>query len=184
MELSEANTTETILRSWGLRVTPQRTAVLDILRATSEHPSAESLFLKARESMPAISLKTVYQILHDFAALGEVDLLEVGTGQARFDANPRRHHHLVCSTCGEIRDIYLDSPRDTWQSEVAELEAGIAAGVQSMEDFEAEKVEVVVKGRCARCRTPVAGKSPNPPPQEASEESGTPTVKYSTEKGR
>ena len=56
--------------------------------------------------VPTISLKTVYQTVHDLEALGEVGLLDLGTGSVRVDPNvEHRHHHLVCTSCGLVRDV-------------------------------------------------------------------------------
>ena len=61
--------------------------------------------------MPNVSLKTVYQTLHDLAELGEISALDLGTGSARFDPNVESsHHHLVCRSCGKVRDVDADFP--------------------------------------------------------------------------
>ena len=96
-------------RELGLRVTPQRQAIFRLLHGVDTHPTVESLFEAARTEMPTISRKTVYQTVHDLEALGEVELLDVGTGSIRVDPNVERaHHHLVCSQCGTVRDVLLD----------------------------------------------------------------------------
>ena len=59
--------------------------------------------------MATISLKTVYQTLYELADLGEVAALNLGTGTVRFDPNvDAAHHHLVCRSCGKVRDLNLD----------------------------------------------------------------------------
>jgi len=56
--------------------------------------------------MPTISLKTVYQTVNDLAAMGEVVLLDLGTGSYRVDPNVEdEHHHLICTRCGKVRDV-------------------------------------------------------------------------------
>src|SRR5437667_5326568 len=91
----------TRFRAEGLRVTPQRQAIFRLLHGVDSHPTVESLFEAARAEMPTISRKTVYQTVHDLDSLGEVELLDVGTGSIRVDPNVERiHHHLVCSRCG------------------------------------------------------------------------------------
>src|SRR5215471_18846972 len=85
-------------RARGLRVTPQRQAIFRLLQDVDTHPTVDSLFDAARDEMPMISRKTVYQTVQDLEALGEVELLDVGTGSIRVDPNVERvHHHLVCS---------------------------------------------------------------------------------------
>ena len=61
--------------------------------------------------METISLKTVYQTLYDLAELGEIATLDVGTGMTRFDPNvDDPHHHLVCRSCGSVRDLVAAFP--------------------------------------------------------------------------
>jgi Fe2+ or Zn2+ uptake regulation protein len=89
--------------------------------------------------MPTISRKTVYQTVHDLEALGEVELLDVGTGSKRVDPNVERaHHHLVCSKCGTVRDVLLD---------VVDLRVP----ARYRRDFAVESVEVVFRGVCEAC---------------------------------
>ena len=127
-------------RRKGRRVTPQRELIIRLLDGDTTHPSAETIFERARQAMPAISLKTVYQVLNELAVLGHINLVEVGTGSGRFDPNTSDHHHLVCSSCGAIFDIALadDNP-------VPEL---VGQG------FIVDGVEVIFRGRCASCHCP------------------------------
>ena len=96
-------------RDQGLRVTPQRQAIFRLLHGVDTHPTVESLYEAARVEMPTISRKTVYQTVHDLEAMGEVELLDVGTGSIRVDPNVEHaHQHLVCTRCGTVRDVLLD----------------------------------------------------------------------------
>jgi Fe2+ or Zn2+ uptake regulation protein len=131
-------------RSLGLRVTPQRQAIFRLLHGVETHPTVESLYEAARVQMPTISRKTVYQTVHDLEALGEVELLDVGTGSIRVDPNVERdHHHLVCMRCGTVRDVLLD---------VADLRVP----ARYRHDFAVESVEVVFRGVCEACGAPPA----------------------------
>src|SRR5262245_65695162 len=96
----------TMFRARGLRVTAQREAIFAALQGDETHPKVEALFDRVRADVPAISLKTVYQTVHDLDALGEVQLLDLGTGSVRVDPNVSdSHHHLVCTACGHVRDV-------------------------------------------------------------------------------
>lgn len=99
-----------LFRVEGLRVTPQRQAIFRLLEGNDGHPTVEALHESARSDMPTISLKTVYQTVNDLAAMGEVELLDLGTGSYRVDPNVEHaHHHLICTECGAIRDVTLDA---------------------------------------------------------------------------
>ena len=102
-----------LFRTQGLRVTPQRQAIFRLLHGNDRHPTVDSLYDAARTEMPTISLKTVYQTVHDLEALGQVGLLDLGTGSVRVDPNVEAdHQHLVCSSCGLVRDVPLDRRAD------------------------------------------------------------------------
>lgn len=128
-------------RARGLRVTPQRQAIFRLLQGNAEHPTVESLFEAARREMPTISLRTVYQTVHDLEGMREVELVDVGTGSVRVDPNTAPHHHLVCDGCGMIRDVPMELP-------ALEVPAPLRQG------FEVGGVEVVFRGRCERCGSP------------------------------
>ena len=128
-------------RDQGLRVTPQRQAIFRLLHGVDTHPTVESLYEAARAEMPTISRKTVYQTVHDLEAMGEVALLDVGTGSVRVDPNVEHaHHHLICTSCGRVRDVLVD---------VADL---VPAG-RDREGFTVDDVEVNFRGVCDPCRS-------------------------------
>lgn len=125
----------------GLRVTPQREAIFALLQGEERHPTVEAVHGAARAAMPSISLKTVYQTVNDLAAMGEVSLLDVGTGSVRIDPNVETpHHHLVCTSCGTVRDVAL--------AEVPHLPPEHRRG------FRVVAVEVVFRGTCRHCPEP------------------------------
>lgn len=129
-----------LFRDRGLKVTPQRECIFDVLWRSGNHPTAESVFVEARSKMPTMSLKTVYQTLNDLAEMGEIQQLDLGTGSTRFDPNVEVHHHLVCSRCGKVQDLHAD------YSKLSVPEAqrhGFAVG----------SAEVVFRGLCSDCQT-------------------------------
>jgi Fe2+ or Zn2+ uptake regulation protein len=127
-------------RQRGLKITPQRQAIFRILHGDTAHPTAEAVYAKAVDEMPSISLRTVYQTLNDLAAMGEIQALDLGTGSSRFDPNVRDHHHLVCESCGMVRDVDLDTST-----------VRLAADV--LDGFAVRSVDVVFRGVCASCRS-------------------------------
>jgi Fe2+ or Zn2+ uptake regulation protein len=129
-----------LFRANGRNVTPQRQCIFRALQGDDTHPTAEQVHEAVRAEMETVSLKTVYQTLHDLAALGEIAVVDVGTGAVRFDPNVERpHHHLVCRACGRVRDVFVDLPP-------LELPAPAAQG------YDVEKGEVVFRGLCGECR--------------------------------
>ncbi|MFM8303968.1 MAG: Fur family transcriptional regulator [Actinomycetota bacterium] len=126
-------------RAHGLRVTPQRQAIFRLLEGNEAHPTVEGLFEAARAEMPTISLKTVYQTVHELEDLGEVHLLHVGTGSLRVDPNVEHpHQHVICTRCGSVRDVLVD---------VADLRLP----AQARDGFDVADVEVHFRGVCRDC---------------------------------
>jgi Fe2+ or Zn2+ uptake regulation protein len=129
-----------LFRARGLKVTPQRQCIFRTLHDNDAHPTAEFVYAAARAEMPTISLKTVYQTLNDLASMGELRLLELGTGSGRFDPNTDAHHHLVCTRCGKVRDLYADL-------------GALAVPARLRQGFTLGSAEVVFRGLCAECST-------------------------------
>jgi len=129
-------------REQGWKVTPQRQLLFRLLHGNEVHPSAEALYAVASAQMPGISLRTVYQTLTDLVAMGELRRLDLVPGSARFDPNVERHHHLMCSVCGDVRDVYLDPTDDPARSPL-----------DGADGFVVDTADVVFRGRCARCAT-------------------------------
>ncbi len=99
---------ETLLarfRASGYRITPQRIALLRLLAASEDHPSAAQLYGRLHEQFPTMSLATVYKTLHVLKELDEVLELSFGTNDNRYDGNePFPHPHLICTRCRKIID--------------------------------------------------------------------------------
>src|SRR6266851_3125600 len=94
---------ETDLRARGLRLTGPRRVVLDVVRATESHPTAEWVHRMVRRRLPRVSLGTVYRNLRVLVAEGLVK--ELSGPHARFDGNLSEHHHFTCLACGRISDV-------------------------------------------------------------------------------
>jgi len=94
-----------ILRTAGFRVTAQRIALFEVLRASPDHPSAEMLYQRVRRHYPAISRASVYNALQVLASLGLAGQFEGADGAARFDGDLASHVNMICVQCGRIRDL-------------------------------------------------------------------------------
>ena len=97
------------LRSRGLRLTPQRLAILHLLAKSEGHPTIEGIYERLRGEFPTMSLATVYKTVTLLKELGEV--LELGfpeEGSRRYDgAKPYPHPHIICVHCKKILDPEL-----------------------------------------------------------------------------
>ena len=93
-----------LLRRAGLRATPQRLAVLNLLLNTTSHPGPEAVHRTLAPAHPGLSLNTVYQTLHALDAAGMLRRVAGGLATYRYDANLHSHVHLVCRSCGRVDD--------------------------------------------------------------------------------
>jgi len=107
------------------------------LNGNTAHPTAETLYEVAAEQMPGISLRTVYQTLSELSAMGEVQHIDLGSGAVRFDPNVDDHHHVVCSTCGVVHDVYVNQTPLQFEGDV--------------EGFAVHSTRIVFSGECAQC---------------------------------
>ena len=120
-------------------MTPQREAIFRVLYGNVAHPTADAIYEAVAAGMPMISRKTVYQTLHELAELGEVALLDLGTGATRVDPNTDgAHHHLVCERCGKVRDLPVAFD-------------GLDVPSEARQGFTVERAQVIFRGHCAEC---------------------------------
>jgi len=99
------------LRDEGFRITPQRTAIVDYLLKTEDHPSADHIHKIIQKKYPMVSLSTIYKTLDLLKEKKLVNEIEV-EGEARFDAHTDEHINLVCMNCGKIEDVDEDLLRE------------------------------------------------------------------------
>lgn len=94
------------LRERGLRMTPQRMAVLKTLIGSKEHLSAEEIFEHVRVDFPMIGLATVYKTISMLKEMGEINELVFSNAGARYDGSGEAPHpHFICNQCNRIYDI-------------------------------------------------------------------------------
>ena len=125
------------LSTSGFRFTPQRQHVYDVLQAERDHPTAEEVFIRAKEGMPEISMATVYNCLDALVRSGVARQVTVDRGATRFCPNMREHCHFYCDTCEKVFDI--------------DLSDGGPAGIDLPKGFKAARYEIAIHGVCAKC---------------------------------
>lgn len=130
----------TKLREAGLKVTPQRAAILEVYSGRRGHWTAQQVFGHLEGAKPSMSLATVYNTLETFEELGLLRRFNRPDGQTVFDRNTTVHHHAICSGCGQIIDLAIP-------------EEAISGLVDSATDadFQVESAEVWYRGTCKRC---------------------------------
>jgi len=122
-----------------LRMTRQRRAILDVLRSTTSHPTADWIYAQVRKVLPNISLGTVYRNLNLLRDAGEIQELSYGSSFSRFDGNPKEHPHFACCRCGRVYDLAVDF--DEEMKKKAEAASG----------FKIQRTRVEFEGTCSDC---------------------------------
>lgn len=97
-------------RNIGLKLTPQRLAILEYLKGNTSHPSAEDIYSTIRKKYPTISFATVYKTLEALKIKGNLTELTIDPERRRYDPDTSRHNHLICIECKSIVDIHRDFP--------------------------------------------------------------------------
>ncbi|MEK6559653.1 MAG: transcriptional repressor [Planctomycetota bacterium] len=96
------------LRNNGMKITPQRLMIFKILENNTSHPSAEEVFKRVKKIYPTVSFTTIYKTLETLRDLGEVQELIIDEDRKHYDPNTDIHHHIICSNCKKILDIFED----------------------------------------------------------------------------
>ena len=91
-----------------LKYSRQRASIKEYLDHTTEHPTADTVYLHVREEFPRISLGTVYRNLNLLADMGEAIKITTPDGGDRFDGNTHPHYHVVCTCCNRVFDLHID----------------------------------------------------------------------------
>lgn len=122
------------------RSTAQKELVKRIVYTSCDHPTAETVYERARDEISNISLGTVYRVLRQLAEAGEVFEVCVDGAPNRFDKTLGEHAHFVCKKCGKVTDIDADVE-------------GMLKAVRAHCPDSIESACVNFYGVCERCRS-------------------------------
>jgi Fur family ferric uptake transcriptional regulator len=128
------------LRERGLRWTPQRRTLIEVLSRTDGHVTGSELVDRCRDLDPTTIPSTVYRTLDVLEQLGLVSHSHSADGREEFHVMPSDEHgHLHCTDCGE-----------TWEIDGSEA-AGLVAAVAAARGFAVDLSHLSIAGRCANC---------------------------------
>ena len=85
----------------------QRKTILEVLKKTDTHPTADEIYDRVKQKLPRISLGTVYRNLEVLSELGEIQILELSGSLKRFDWDPNKHYHIRCTRCDRVENAPL-----------------------------------------------------------------------------
>ena len=129
------------LRQQGHRLTPQRMMVLEVVKRSGQHLTAEEIHAAVLPQHPYVNIATVYRTLQWLEEVGLVAPINIGNGPLRYEyVHGATHHHLVCQDCGyeqEIGDDILDA---------------LKARLLERYAFVAQLNHLALPGRCSVCQ--------------------------------
>lgn len=120
------------------RNTRQKEVVKDVVLSSSDHPTAETIYERAKAQLPTISLSTVYRNLTELIEDGKVREILVPNAPSRFDKTTRIHAHFVCRKCGCVTDVEMNESK-TIES-VAKDNGNLI-----------DESEIMFRGVCGKC---------------------------------
>ncbi len=126
-------------REKGIKITPQRVAILKYLDGHRGHPSAEDIYNEVKKKFPMMSFATVYKTLERLKQRGEILELTIDPERRRYDPDTRTHHHLICIVCKKVVDIHT------------EIKITLPDEVKG--NFELRGNHIEFYGRCPDCST-------------------------------
>ena len=124
----------------AVRYSKKREAILEAIRSTKTHPSADWVYQTLKPTHPDLSLGTVYRNLDFFRQHGTIISVGVVKGQERFDATTTPHTHFVCNCCGSVLDLDEIQP-----------DAGLDCAVCEKYGLAVERHELLFHGLCQTC---------------------------------
>ncbi len=130
----------TTLKERGLKLTPQRRLIVDIIHDAKGHLTAEEIIGYVQAKMPGVNKSTIYRTLELLEEAGCVYKSELGDEFIYHHEEEGHHHHLVCSQCGKTIDCDEN------------LFAPVQRSLREKYDFRVEFKHVVMSGLCEDCR--------------------------------
>ena len=131
----------TTLKEKGLKLTPQRMLIVDIIHETDGHLTAEEIIGQVRNRMPGINKSTVYRTLELLVKAGCVYRSGTGDDFIYHHADDGHHHHLICTGCGKT--INCDE----------NLFISLQKSLKEEFSFHADFKHIVMSGLCRNCRS-------------------------------
>jgi len=122
----------------GLKITPQRIAILEAITELHSHPTAENIIEYIRKTHPNIATATVYKVLDALSGNGLIKKVKTDRDIMRYDAITENHHHLYCAETDRIEDYF-----DTELNEIIED----YFNKKKIPDFKIEDVKLQIIGK-------------------------------------
>jgi Fur family transcriptional regulator, peroxide stress response regulator len=126
-----------LLKEYDLKVTPQRVAIVEELY-TNGHMNIDDLYKKLLSKFPSVSLATIYKNINAMVEKVFLSEVKIPNSKSVYELIKTEHAHLVCSNCGSIEDIILNS-------------SSLLSEVSTLSSFKIDSTNIVLSGICPEC---------------------------------
>lgn len=125
----------------------QRERLLELLKHTDVHPTADWIYDQMKKDFPHLSMGTVYRNLSILNKQELIKKIDFGSTYDRFEANIKPHYHFICEKCGSIQDLPLPLVEGIEQKAAASIDGTVL------------RHQIEFYGVCSKCRQKAEGES-------------------------
>ena len=129
---------EHILKHHHLKATPQRLAIIQLMHHAG-HIGIDELYEAIRKRFASISLATLYKNVHTMLEVALIREVKITGQKTKYEIAKESHAHLVCKSCGELKDMEIE-PLSLLQKSIVEC------------PYTMEEVSIVISGICPECQ--------------------------------
>ena len=127
-----------LLKEYDLKVTPQRVAIVEELY-NNGHMNIDDLYKKLLSKFPSVSLATIYKNINAMVEKVFLSEVKIPNSKSVYELIKTEHAHLVCSSCGHIEDIMLDT-------------TSVLEEASKLSSFKIDTTSIVLSGLCPNCK--------------------------------
>lgn len=124
------------------RMTKQRKTILNVLKNTTSHPTADWIYEQVKKEIPNVSLGTIYRNLNLLAEMGKITVINYANDQSHYDGNTDTHYHFRCKNCQRVYDLHLE----LFEKEINDI-------VEKNTDYKVSEHRLEFYGICPNCQS-------------------------------
>lgn len=125
------------------KLTAQRNLILEIIKNSTNHPTANDIIHKLNLEEHSISYATVYNSLRFLTENGYINELNLEGHASRYDGKIEEHQHIICSECGTVNEVELETPIE-WKKEI-----------EKITKYKISEEQILFKGLCHKCQSKI-----------------------------
>ena len=128
----------------NFRHSKQRDAVVKVLSKINYHPTVDEIYDIVRKEYPKVSLATIYRNVEQLSQMKKIWKIESPNEPARYDGNMEKHHHVKCTKCSAINDVWIKNSLE----ELIDLN-------KIENNFSITGFKIEFEGLCDKCNTSI-----------------------------